>query len=290
MTASGGGLSLRRVLDDAGSDEAVASLAERLVSRRLLGEHADRDRARAAARLVADHVLAHGERFEVDADGVVPHGHVVLVREGEDVVLLDLQLDDVALAPEVGDLVEDLARHAGARRLAVALPPGDVVRTALGVGGGFRAVTCCLRRDLDHRLPAPTATAATMEAVLRPVTREDSAQAAAWERAPDQHLLVGHEPGDPTAVLGTVWLSTARPMVLVQDLQVPPRRRGQGHGSALLAAVARWAQDRGSHAVGIDLAADDHVARGLADHLGFHLVEEYCVKDLVTPTPATPDL
>lgn len=276
---SGPSLSLRRDLD---IDAHAGALAERLLSRRLMGEYADPAQARAAAEHAALLVVAHGERWEVDLDGVVPHGHVVLVREADTVVVVDLRLDDLGLAAAVSELVADLARAEGAARLAVALPPGDLVRTAFVVGAGFRPLTCQLRLDLDHPLgPAgPAGPAGPGEVDLRPVTTAETDAAAVWIDAVDQHLLVGHEPGDPDAVVGTVWLSTARPMVLVQDLQVPPRRRQQGLGSALLRAAARWAQERGAHALGLDVAADDHVTRGLADHVGFHLVEDYCVRDL----------
>ena len=74
-------------------------------------------------------------------------------------------------------------------------------------------------------------------------------------------------------------------MVLVRDVRVLVGRRGRGHGSGLLRAITRWSQERGSHAVGVDLRADHHGARALVDHVSFHLVENCCVKDLHHPRP-----
>ena len=281
MTPAPGEVTLRH---DPDIEVHAEALAARLVSRRLLGEYADPAVARAVAHEAAESVVVHGRRYEIDVDAVVPHGHVVLVgrdhpigsalESGQDTVVVDLKLDDVSLASEVCLRVEEVAARTGARRLAIALPPGDLVRTAFVVGAGFRPVTSQLRLDLDHDLPVED------RVVLRAVTTADSgAESPPGPDPPDQHLFVGHD-RETDVVVGTVRVSTERPMVLVRDVRVPVGRRGRGHGSGLLRAITRWSQERGSHAVGVDLRADDHVARGLVDHVGFHLVEEYCVKDL----------
>lgn len=134
--------------------EQAEAIAARLASRRLIGEYADSDSAEVVARQAAEEIVAQGWRYEIDVDAVVPHGHVVLVLRAEDragaseshvahdMVVVDLQLDDLSLAPAVCRLVEEVALEAGAARLAVPFPPGDLVRATFLVGGGFRPISC----------------------------------------------------------------------------------------------------------------------------------------------------
>ncbi len=204
------------------------------------------------------------------AEGEIPCGYVLLVPEGDDAVVFDLSLDDAAHGPEVRALVEDLARREGAGRLLAAYSPGDLVQTGFVTGGGFTVLATQMRLDLDHRLPTddrvvvgPMTEAEyrgwvdgrTADYVAQRIAAGEPAEVAEQTgreqmatllpdglASADTHLLVGRHGEE---VVGTLWLSTARPMVYVYDVEVREELRGQGYGAALMRAAAQWAQTAG---------------------------------------------
>ncbi len=278
------------------------SLVERMLHRRFLGEYPDPAEARARATETAGRIDARLHRVLADGDAC---GHVWVVPDGDDLSVADVALADAAHAAATRGLVEDLARAQGSRRLLVGVAPGDLVTEAFVAGGGYEVVATQMRLDLDHELPAEHAVA------LAPM---DEAEFAAWsaaetesyvadrvaagetpERArqvaeeqnaellPDgmrtveHHFFVGRVGGEP---VGSLWLSTHRPLVFVYDVVVPEARRGRGHGSGLMRAAALWAQQRGAHAIGLHVFGHNAVARVLYDRLGYHVTEHLVARAL----------
>lgn len=289
--------------DGAGAG-AVADLEEALVLRRHLGEEGEPGRAREAATEAVASVLPRARRLLVRR-GEVVLGHVWLVRgeEGEDLSLLDLRLPDSRLAPRVRDEMVRLARSGGHRRLTLAVPPGDPVLLAFAKGGGFRETSAQMALALPvetgraaslrpmsevefdrwHAVQLETYTAERVRAGESPeqaaavVRRQDAELLPQGHRTPRQHLFTAVVDG---VDVGTLWLSTRRPMVWVCDVVVAVQHRRRGHGAALMRAAAAWSSEHGAHAIGLNVFADNHGARALYDRLGFHVTEAFAALDL----------
>lgn len=281
-------------------------LVQRLLHRRFHGEYDDHAQAREAAEAHVERLLPRARGVEV-RDGATTLGCAWLVEQGDDLALIDLTLDDDALAGPVREAVEALARSEGARRLTATVSPGDLVLEAFARGGGFDVGATQMRLDLSHELPAEDVV------VLQPMDEEgyaaweaDELEGYAQERAkagetierarevsreqhaellPDglatehHHFFVGRVDGD---TVGTLWIGTERPMTFVYDVVVDPGHRRRGYGAGLMRAGALWSQQRGAHAIGLNVFGHNHGARALYDRLGYHVTETYVGK-VLTP-------
>jgi len=295
---------LALVADPDGAGAAAIADLEETVVRRHLAEQGDPGRARLAAVEAVAATLPRARRLLVRR-GAAVLGHVWLVRseEGDDLSVLDLRLDDSRLAPPVRDQVVALARSEGRRRLTLAVPPGEPVLGAFAEGGGFRETST----QLALALPAPpgpltllrpmsedefdrwhvgqlrTYTAERVRAGESPeqaaavVRHQDAELLPQGHRTPRQHLFTAVVDG---VDVGTLWLSTQRPMVWVCDVGVAEQHRRRGHGAALVRAAAQWSSERGAPAIGLNVFADNRGARALYDRLGFHVTEVFAALDL----------
>jgi RimJ/RimL family protein N-acetyltransferase len=281
-------------------------LVERLTRRRFLGEHGDRDAARAAATAQVERLRDRSRLLEV-LDGGERRGEVWVVRQGDDLAVVDVTLDDVSLAPALCEALLDLARAEERARLTVTVSPGDPGSEALVADGGFETFATQMRLDLDVEPPAEDAV------VLRPMGQERfdewiqdqvAEYAAARQRSgesaerarevseqqhrellpdglqtADHHVFEGVVGGpDGEQVVGLLWLGTERPMVFVYDVVVDEAHRGRGHGAGIMRAGARWAFDRGAHAIGLNVFGYNEVARRLYDRLGYQVTENFVAR------------
>ena len=286
---------------DPDPDASVEALVRGVTHRRFLGEYADAERAAAAGRAWAERVLPRARLLQVrDSADVRERGRVWLVAEGDDLGVLALTLDDHRLAPDVRELVLDLARVEGFRRLTVGVAPGDPALVGFVHGRHFEVAAFQMRLDLDHALPDETTVqlvpmaASTHDAYLAQGVREyaqarekagetqERAQEAAQEQmaallpdglaTADHHFFVGMVDGER---VGTLWLGTERPMAFVYDVVVDEDQRRRGYGAGLMRAGAAWSRARGAHALGLNVFGYNHGAKTLYDRLGYHVVEEF---------------
>ena len=288
-----------RVDPDPGASSAA--LVRGVTHRRFLGEYADAERAAAAGRAWAARILPRARLLQVrssaDDQG---RGHVWLVEEGDDLGVLALSLDDHGLAPDVRELVLDLARAEGFRRLTVGVAPGDPALAGFVHGRHFEIAAFQMRLDLDHALPDETAVqlvpmpASTYDSYLAEGVREyaearekagetqERAEQAAREQMaallPDglasdhHHFFIGVVDGER---VGSLWLGTERPMAFVYDVVVDEAQRRRGYGAGLMRAGALWSRAHGAHALGLNVFGYNHGAKTLYDRLGYHVVEEF---------------
>lgn len=89
---------------------------------------------------------------------------------------------------------------------------------------------------------------------------------------PDQHFFTGYVDG---VEVGTLWIGTERPMAFVYDLVVHAEHRRRGYGAALMVAGARWARERGSGTIGLNVFGHNEGARRLYEQLGWSTTEEH---------------
>jgi ribosomal protein S18 acetylase RimI-like enzyme len=90
-------------------------------------------------------------------------------------------------------------------------------------------------------------------------------------------------------IVGMTWLALARsdrPGGWIYDIEVVPERRGEGFGRALLEAVERLVAEHGVESLGLNVFADNGVARGLYDACGYEATSLHMIKRLAAaPTP-----
>ncbi|WP_254537997.1 GNAT family N-acetyltransferase [Halomarina litorea] len=81
----------------------------------------------------------------------------------------------------------------------------------------------------------------------------DPEEVLEWTGEEEYHLLGGFVDGELVGVAGVLVAHVLHHVrhAWLYDLVVDESRRGEGHGSALLAAVERWADDRDCDAVAL---------------------------------------
>ncbi|MDO9458440.1 GNAT family N-acetyltransferase [Nocardioides sp.] len=286
------------------ADPPFEELAEHLVHRRFLAEQVDPDRAREAADTMVVRVRERTAVLDVLGEGERV-GRVWLVEQGDDRSVLRLALDDPDRAPAVRALLEVVARDAGARRLTAGVYPGDPVTEAFVADGGFETAAVQMRLDLGQELPAEdVVTLEPMDAAAYDLWEADEIDAYAEARtrsgeSPEHALKVSREQHaellpDGLATehhqffvgrvdglqVGTLWVGTERPIAFVYDVAVDEDHRRRGYGGGLMRAGALWAQQQGSHALGLNVFGYNHGARALYEGLGYETVELYQGKEL----------
>lgn len=294
---------------DPDPDASVEVLVRSMIHRRFLGEYADPERAAVAAEAWATGLLPRARLFEVRAQDGHQHGQVWLLEQGDGLAVLALTLDDHRLAPDVRELVLDLARAEGSRRLTVGVAPGDPALEGFVHGRHFEVSALQMRLDLEHTLPAEdTVELEAMDQASYEVYRargnaefaevlEKSGETPKRAREVAEQQLAGLlSDGRATAghhfftgtvrgeAVGTLWLSTTRPMVFVYDVVVEETHRRRGFGAGLMRAAALWSRREGAHAIGLNVFGYNHGAKALYDRLGYHVVEEF-VAHTIEPRP-----
>ena len=68
--------------------------------------------------------------------------------------------------------------------------------------------------------------------------------------------------------------------MFVYDVVVEEAHRGRGYGSGLMRAGALWAQQRGAHAIGLNVFGHNHRARTVYDRLGYLVTENIVARAL----------
>jgi GNAT superfamily N-acetyltransferase len=279
----------------------VDLLVDRLARRRYAHEYADPGAARSAAERMLERVGDSGRLLAVRSGAAVV-GRVLWVAHGEDRSVADVVLDDLSLAPALRGLLVDRARADGAARLTVTVSTGDPVAAALVEGAGFEVAATQMLLPLrpdDDLSPASDVRLDPMDeaehaawlageveayAAERVASGESPAQAAEHSRRqhaellPDglttahHHFFVARVDG---VRVGTLWIGTERPMAFVYDVVVDEAHRRRGHGAGLMRAGARWARERGHHALGLNVFGHNHGARALYDRLGYQVTEQF---------------
>jgi ribosomal protein S18 acetylase RimI-like enzyme len=80
--------------------------------------------------------------------------------------------------------------------------------------------------------------------------------------------------------IGSLWLSTDRPMAFVYDIVVDESQRRRGYGEAMMNAGARLCRDLGHPALGLNVFAHNPGARALYDKLGYRVTADFRTVDL----------
>lgn len=288
-----------------------AGLIDRMAAHRVAAGSHDSDGARAAAEVVVRRLLPgdppnpNARVWEV-MNSVAPVGTVWLdLAEGGGPLLLDVNLRDPAVVPEVRTLVEDAVRAEGRRDLKAAVFRDDPSLVAFTDGAPWRPAATQMVLSLG-RPPAPS------NVELRPMTPDEFAdyhrsdvESYAHERhraglgsldemrevarqtmaetlpegveTPGQHLWVAQVEGRRVGIL---WISGDMPRSFVYNVVVDPAHRGLGHGRSIMNAAAAWCRDQGADELGLNVFGHNHTARALYDSLGYVVVEELVQRSL----------
>jgi RimJ/RimL family protein N-acetyltransferase len=100
--------------------------------------------------------------------------------------------------------------------------------------------------------------------------QEAAFTAAQWRRRLREHAQFAVLIGDrPVGLIGAQLESAET--VYLYSLWLDPTVRGQGLARPLVAAAVDWARDRRARTVTLRVAADNQVARGVYESLGFAL-------------------
>lgn len=262
--------------------------------------------------VAADKALEMVDRLLGDSRGFLVHdedravGHLWWGRDREDAAVLDCRLDEPHRVDELLPHLLDLARADGARRIGCSGLPDDATRTALVALPGFAPVAANMELWLDD---APIGDPGELE--LRAMTEAefdsfyaglvsgyaDELHAAGMSReAADQQSrtqtaeLMPDRLASPgqvfftgqvgTTPVGTLWISTERPMAFVYDIVVRSDQRRRGYGAAMMNAGARWCAEHGHFALGLNVFAHNPGARALYDSLGYVVTVDYRALDV----------
>jgi len=296
-------LELRQVPDsdvDSRREEAL----EHVVSRRMRLSFDDRDQAHAVAREMLERNAPDVTYYDVVEDGARV-GTMSWWCPRDECEVSDLVLDDPGRAPELLPTLLALARAAGAHSLGVAAVPGEPARERLADVEGFVSRATNMALPLDGEIGDPGSL------VLRPMTLSEFEAffADSSESYVDELVSAGMTPESARAQadrqlaelipdgldspgqafftawvdespVGTLWLSTERPMAFVYDILVHESARRRGYGEAIMNAAARWCRDLGHPALGLNVFAHNPGARALYEKLGYQVTADYRSIDL----------
>ncbi|MDE9364901.1 GNAT family N-acetyltransferase [Luteipulveratus sp. YIM 133132] len=290
------------VLETEAMDRAQERAAEEL--RKMLPDGVDTPRA---------HVLwVDAETTDPDSTiTVAGHEHAGWVfwrrtPDGSQAQLVDVLLADPGHGAQVRELIADAARAEGAAQLWMTVRPGDASSEALADRPGLTVRATNMTLLLDG---PPVEDDGSVE--LRPMTPEqheafmsdeeasyaESRQAAGEtpERArevartqiaqlvpdglssPGQRFWTAYAEGTP---IGSLWIDDSQPRAFVYNVVVDPLQRRRGYGRAIMTAGARWCQEHGSVALGLNVFGYNEGARVLYDQLGYTVDHETRSLDL----------
>jgi len=297
-------LELREVPADQEADrraEVLAAVSRRRVTTRFL----DPDEARQQVDAMYDTLAERATITDVvDPSSGARVGHVYAVREGEELSVYDVRLDDASRVDELLAALAGLAREWKCRMVGVGYEPGDAAAEGLATLPGFVGRATNMVLELDGEI-AP----AGLE--LRPMTPREFemfmavmvgdyaatlAEAGlsteeAQQRSRDQTgQLIPQGQDSPgmefftgwvgSRAIGRLWLNVDQPMVFVYDVEVLEDERRKGFGAGLMNAAAAWSRDHGHPAIGLNVFAHNAGARLLYDRLGYRVTLDYRAIDL----------
>jgi GNAT superfamily N-acetyltransferase len=102
--------------------------------------------------------------------------------------------------------------------------------------------------------------------------QEAAFTAAQWRRRLRDHAQFAALIGNRTVGLIGAQLENAE-TVYLYSMWLDPTARGQGLARPLVAAAVDWARERGARTVTLRVAADNTVARGVYESVGFSLTQ-----------------
>jgi GNAT superfamily N-acetyltransferase len=297
-------LELREVPADQESDrraEVLASVSRRRVTSRFL----DPDQARRQVDEMYDTLAERATiRDVVDPTSDVRVGHVYAVREGEELSVYDVRLEDASRVDELLSALAGLAREWQCRMVGVGFQPGDASAEGLATLPGFadRATNMVLELDgeiapagLELRTMTPREFGAFMAVLVSDYaatlaeaglsteeaqqrSREQTGQLIPQgQDSPGMEFFTGWV-GD--RAIGRLWLNVDQPMTFVYDVEVLEDERRKGYGAGLMNAAAAWSRDHGHPAIGLNVFAHTPGARALYDRLGYRVSLDYRAIDL----------
>jgi GNAT superfamily N-acetyltransferase len=214
-------------------------------------------------------------------------------------------LDEPERAGELLPLVVALARADGSRSLGVAAVPGEPAREELASAPGFVTRATNMALALGGEIGDPGAVelramsqeefdsflAFSVEDYIGELTSAGMSPESARRQGEQQMaelIPAGLEsPGQSfftawvgQTSVGTLWLSTERPLAFVYDILVDEAQRRRGYGEAIMNAGARWCRDQGHPALGLNVFAHNPGARALYDKLGYRVTADFRTIDL----------
>lgn len=289
-------LTLRPVPDDqltARTDEA----AERVAQLRARARYLDLDEARAQ---LADLVAQKRDTLLDAVDGERRVGHVWLGRDGDELVLYDVLLDEPDRVGELVPALVERARTEGARTIGLGADPAEPTRGAMVAQPGFVARATNMALPLDGEIADPGGLSlqpmtqaefdaffeSMVESYAHELAQAGMTEEAALARSREQTATlisdgretpgmvfftawVGDEP------VGRLWLSTQGTMAFVYDVEVLEGQRRKGYGAAIMNAGALWCRDQGHPVLGLNVFAHNPGARALYDRLGYRVTFDY---------------
>jgi mycothiol synthase len=232
-------------------------------------------------------------------------GHLWWGPDSEDSAVLDARLDDPGRVAELLPALQRLAREDAARRIGVGGIPADQTLTALAGLPGFVTRGTNMELWLEQAVgdPGPVElrtmtqeefdvffhamlTGYTAELVAAGISEERATEHARTQSAelvpdglasPHAHFFTGWVEDQS---VGRLWIGTERPMAFVYELEVREDQRRKGYGEAIMNAGARWCQDRGIFALGLNVFGHNPGARRLYDKLGYEVTLDYRTLDV----------
>jgi GNAT superfamily N-acetyltransferase len=292
-------LELRDVPADQETDrraEVVAQVSRRRETSRFL----DADDARGQVDAMYDEIADRSSvRDVVDTASRARVGHVWAVREGEELAVYDVRLDDATRVGELLPPLSELAREWGCRKVGVGFEPGDATAEGLASLPGFagRATNMVLELDgeiapagVDLRPMTPREFKAFMAVMVGEYAATlaeaglstDEAQQRSREQtgqlipqgqdSPGMEFFSGWVDALP---VGRLWLNVDQPMAFVYDVEVFEDERRKGYGAGLMNAAALWSREHGHRVIGLNVFAHNAGARALYDRLGYRITLDY---------------
>jgi GNAT superfamily N-acetyltransferase len=277
---------------------------DRAVARRVRLSFEDPEQARPVVEERRERNEDHLRDYDV-VDGDATVGWALWWHRGDQAEVIDLDLEEPERAAELVPALVAVARREGVRFVGAAAVPGETVTSALVAGDEFVPRATNMALPLDDDLPG----SGPLE--LRPMTQEEfdaflagstetyiaelaaagMSEESARERgeqqmaelipngldSPGQSFFLGWVRDEP---VGTLWLSTERPMAFVYEVEVDEAQRRRGYGEGIMTAGARWCREQGHPALGLNVFAHNPGARALYDKLGYRVTADFRSIDL----------
>ena len=277
----------------------------RVSRRRVTARFLDADEATRQVEAMYDDLAERSSvRDVVDPVSGAVVGHVWAVREGEELAVYDVRLDDPTRVDELLPALVGLAREWQCRLVGVGYEPGDASGEGLAMLAGFvgRATNMVLELDgeiapagLELRPMAGEEFAAFMAVMVDDyaatladagLSAEEAQQRSTEQTgqlipqgqdSPGMEFFTGWVGAEP---VGRLWLNVDQPMAFVYDVEVLEEQRRKGYGAGLMNAAAAWSRDHGHPAIGLNVFAHNPGARALYDRLGYRVTLDYRAFDL----------
>jgi GNAT superfamily N-acetyltransferase len=288
--------------------DSLDRLRERAAARRVSSGYEDPATAQTEASAAVER-SAEALRFYDVVEGDRTVGWAAWWHRGDQCELNDVVLDDPGRSAELLPALVALARQDGCPSLGVATAPDEPARDALVELDGFVRRATNMALPLDAEIPDPGGlvldpmsqaefddylTGSTEEYIgelraagMSEASARKQGEEQMAELVPDGLASEGMSfftaRVDGTAV-GTLWLSTQRPMAFVYDIKVDESQRRKGYGAATMNAAARFCRDLGHPALGLNVFGHNPNARALYDKLGYHVTRDFRTYDVTDGT------